>query len=475
MADSTVLSRKSMPAAVNPSEAPTKAQMEAAAGGNIALGDLYRSMTAVWPAVDAVNGPLTSDPGLASTAPSLTGMTLYPWNSGRFNTQSQSWSAVPVGNGPTLNQCCQNTTTPRSTNYAGTNLGFPCHTDFSFVADTAKVIVAYYQTTTGMAALGVATSNHEVQVFAEHEGRMKGIREMPATWPNGSTSNQMFYRVLTFSEARRREFRVMLSVGCWLAGVYIDTGGFIYKAPNRPVLMGCFGDSWAEGAGNVWSSVGGNGSVYGVTWPTGCSLLYSNTAIQYAIATGFAVIIGHQGGTGYFNANGSGLAATSTAMGFTPFASQGQVDNFWTTWGTKFPMAGVFGGYNDGTLGGTPYNTTYQTQATAAYNRLFAKDPTMPVLVEGIQCKAVTVGDFRDLSNQGLAAAVAALKAAGKTMYFIDNIIDRNYVDIWTADIGPDGLHPTVKGGDNIGQIRAKESATFLVPRSRVLAMQTAP
>jgi hypothetical protein len=74
-----------------------------------------------------------------------------------------------------------------------------------------------------------------------------------------------------------------------------------------------------------------------------------------------------------------------------------------------------------------------------------------------------------------MLAAVNALRASyPNVMPFINNIADRNYVDIWTADIGPDGLHPTVKGGNNIGQIRAKESATFQISRDWVDATLTA-
>lgn len=462
-------SKAHFPAATVDADPASKGYVDNASVGTVALGELYRPMLGVWPAVDATNGPLTADAGITGTAPSLTGMTYYPWSSGKLNAQSQNWVAVPASNGPTSGQCCQNITTNRGNNYASTGIGFPCHSDFSFVADTAKVIVAYYQTTTGMAALGVATSNHEVQIFAELEGELKAIRDVPASWPSGSGGNQMYYRVLTFKEARRREFRVLLSVGCWLAGVYIDTGGLITKAPNRPVLVGCFGDSWAEGVGNVWSSFGGNGAAAGVTWPSGCSLLYSNSAIQYSIATGFAVIIGHQGGTGYIGTNGSGVDVDDAAtLGFTSFCSQNQVDFFWSTFGSRHPMAGVFGGWNDG----TSYSTaTYQARADKVYRKLLAKDATIPILVEGIQGKSVTAGDGRDLANTGLANAVALLKVAGFNMCgFVDNIGDQNYVDIGSANIGPDGLHPTVKGGNEIGVNRAKRSAAFTVPRSRVIA-----
>jgi hypothetical protein len=474
MATSTVLSRKSNPPGVNPSDTVTKSQLDAAAGGNPTLDELAEPMDGVWPAVDATNGPLTADAGITNTTPSFTGLTLWSWNSGRFNTQSQNWVAVPSSNGPTTNQCCANVTTSRGS-FGSTGIGYPCLSDFWFTADTTKIIVAYWQYTGYAAGTGVTTSHHEVDIFAEHEGHMKGIRSTPAIWPHGSGGNQMFYRVVTFKEARRRDFRIILSAGCWLAGVYVDSAADIQKASNRPVLLGAFGDSWGEGAGNVWNSFGGNGSVYGVTWPTGASALRSNTAVQYAIATGFAVINMHQGATGPF-ANNSGISFTATGTGFSPFCSTSQVDFFWTTFGSRYPCAGIFGGWNDGTLPGTPYLTNMQTRYTAMIQNLLNKDPDIPVMTEGIQCKSIVAGDARDLSDQGMKAAVDAFRAAGKTniMPFISNITDRNRVDIGAADLGPDGLHPTVKGGDHIGRNRAKKSATYQISRARVTQILSA-
>ena len=252
------LSRIAVPTAVAGSEPSTKAQTDAGAGGTITLGETYDPMTGVWPAVDATNGPLTADAGPTNTAPSFTGLTLYAWSSGVFNTQSQNWLAVPASNGPAANQCCANVTTNRG-QYGSSGIGFSSHSDFGFSADTAKVILAYWVNTATLS--GVSTPNHETQVFVEHEGRMKGIRSMPAVWAHASGGgNQMFYRVLTFKEARRRRFRVMMSANCWLAGVYVDTDANIQKSKNLPFWMS-FGDSWAEPNNNVYASVGGNGAV----------------------------------------------------------------------------------------------------------------------------------------------------------------------------------------------------------------------
>jgi len=456
------LSRQAVPTAVGSAEPTPKAQSDAAAGGYITLGETYDPMTGVWPAVDATNGPLTADAGATATAPSFTGLTLYSWNSGVFNLQSQNWVAVPTVNGPAANQCCANVTTNRG-NYGSSGIGFSSHSDFGFSADTATVILAYWVNTATLN--GVSTSIHETQLFAEHEGKMKGIRSMPAFWNSGG-GNQMFYRVFTFKEARRRRFRVMMSANCWLAGVYVDTAANIQKTKNLPFWLS-FGDSWAEPNNNVFASVGGNGAVAGTTWPNTCSLLYSSTDVQFAIATGHAIAQCHHGGTGWVVNNG-GVNATTDTPGFSPFLSISQWNFSWNLWGAKKPMVFVAGGWNDGTTSAGVYQATVQ----AGFNRVTASDPLAPIMAAGIQDKAIVAGDGRDLSNTAIGLAVAATPQA---IGFIDQ--SRNWPiasGIPAADIGPDGLHPTVKGGDEIGQNYAKQAARFQISRTRYLQMTTA-
>jgi len=122
-------------------------------------------------------------------------------------------------------------------NYGSSGIGFSSHSDFGFSADTATVILAYWVNTATLN--GVSTSIHETQLFAEHEGKMKGIRSMPAFWNSGG-GNQMFYRVFTFKEARRRRFRVMMSANCWLASECISPYIRSQNAasPNAPAVLG---------------------------------------------------------------------------------------------------------------------------------------------------------------------------------------------------------------------------------------------
>jgi hypothetical protein len=471
MATGYSLSKQVIPPGTASNEVTTVGELNALAGGFVTLDSLAEDMLGVWPAADAVNGPLLVDSAITNSAPSFTGLSLVPWNSGRFNTQSENWLAVPASNGPTLNQACQNTTTPRG-NYGATGIGFPCHTVTTFVVDTAKIIVAYWVCNTSM--VGVTTPHHEVALFAEHEGKMKGLREAPAVWPHGSGGgNQIFYKSFTLEEAREREFELWLSSNCWFIGVYIDTGADIQKAPNRPLLISAHGDSWGEGDGNVFSAFGGNGSEAGVGF-LNCSLLYSNTALMYRMATRFATIISHQGGTGPF-ANNGGISFTSTSTGFSPFGSTSQVNFMWNTFGggsgnDRNPCAGIFGGWNDGTTSGAPYLSLAQTRYTDIINNFLNKNPSMPILTEGIQCKSIGVGDARDLSNQGMLAAVNAFRAAGKinVLPYINNILDRNYVDIATSYFGPDTIHERIRGAQHTGINRHKKSANYKIPSTWV-------
>lgn len=464
MATSTVLSRKGMPPAVNPTDAMTKAQGDAGAGGYITLGETYRPMRGTWPPVDATNGPLTADAGLTNVAPSFTGMTLYPWNSGKFNVQSQNWVAVPASNGPATNQCCANVTTNLGT-YGSTGIGYSSHTDFGFIADTVKVVVAYWVSNSAMP--GVNTSQHEVQIFAD-DGQMKGIRSAPALWAGGSGGgNQLFYRVVSFSQAHRRRFRVWMSSNCWLAGVYVDSDADIKKAPNLPFCLD-FGDSWEAPSGNVFSSVGGNGSIAGVTYPGSASLLYSNAGLQWALSTGWAVALCNQPATGWVVNNASGISATTNSPGFTSFLSISQWLYSFNLWGSHKPLVRVNGMWNDGdTPVSAPILTNYQAVVQAGFKRVTDSDSETPILVAGCQQKSITPGAGRDLCNSGIAAACAATP---QVIGFI-NQINNWSGDIPAKNIGPDGLHKTMCGAEEVGDNYARQSAPFQILRTRLNQM----
>lgn len=482
MATGVELSRRQPVAPL--SDADTARRIDSGSGGSggsgkVTRASLYRNMRGVWPAADVTNGPLTVDSGITSTSPSTSGMRFVQWDSGKFNTQSQNLVAVPSSNGPASGAACQNTTTDRG-NFGSSGIGTPCHTDVSFVTDSAKIIPVYWQNPTGSA--GVNTSYHEVQIFAEIEGQMKGIRRMPAAWPGGAASNQTFWRPVSFLEAKSREITVMLSANCWLMGVWIDSTANIMKAPNRPLLDAFHGNSWGEPNGNVFSFFGGNGAVVGVGFNQ-ASLLYSCVPIQNRLTSGAAAILCNQGGTQWVNANGSGISRDdATTKGFTSTWSQNQVNFLWSTFGSRYPTAIAIGNYNDGdnpVAGtGTTLRNNYRDVVLYAIDKLVTRFTTggpalakIPIILGGGEPKLAVAGANRDLTNLGIldAGALRPNNVIGTFNFFLDWPTSTTTADI-TPKLGPDGLHPLVGGAEAIGDNQAKRMGAFLMDSTWVNA-----
>lgn len=455
------------------SDVPTSGAMTAAAGGKVTLGSLMKPIKDVWPVPDGTNGPLLTDPGQTITAPSTTGMTYYRWDSGKFNTQSQNWVAVPSSNGPAADAACQNVTTDRGDNYGSTGIGFPCISDFWFTAATTKMYLQYWG---NPYTSGVNTSHHEVDIFVEHNGQLKSVRSMPAVYATGQATNQIFYRVVTFKEARSREFRIGMSANCWFMGVWIDTGANIFKGPNKP-LLALHGNSWGEGGGNVFSTFGGNGGSAGVTWPTGCSLLRSNIAYMLGLATGFAVIICNQGGTQWINANGGITATDPTGKGFSPMLSANQVNNLVSKFGARGPIVMAPGNYNDGDNPvAAPIRDNYRNVVLGGIDRTVAGftaigKPTVPIILGGGEPKLAVAGSNRDLTNKGIldAGLLRPNNCLNMSEFFLDFPTSATTGDI-TPQLGPDGLHFRVDGCDGMSHDWAQRIAPLQVDRTWINA-----
>lgn len=469
MAGGLALNQIDFPPSSGDEDVMSRAEVMAASGGQITYGSLMENIKGVWPAPDPTNGPLLADPGIVGTAPSFTGLDYWQWNSGKFNTQSQHWvdqngTGTPAGR-------CMNVTTPRGIpSGAPAGTGFPAHLSTSFVANTAKIIIAYYYV-----SAFTYTDYHECHLWAtEANGKLSQIRQTPATWPSGGGSSQMFYRVVTFKEARRRRFKLWLQAGCFFAGIYVDAGARVEKAANRPVLAISDGDSWRDGFGNVFAAFGGNGSVGGVAWPTNCSSLLSNMSLQFELNTDFAVALIAQGGTGFFNAGGPFTDPTLTADGVTPFLSASRVNSLWNFWGAKYPTIWCAGGWNDG--GGTsPYLANYRQRVLDAIDRVRAKgaangQPDVPIIMTGCQPKLLTAGDARDLGNQGQKAACDL-----RGVPFLDQAFTNWNGQIPDRYIGPDGLHPNVFGAEDQGAYDARQWAPLKLSSGRVLQTLAAP
>lgn len=320
----------------------------------ITLGSLMHPMTDAFPAVDATNGPLTADTGITAGSPSTTGRTLFRWDSGVFRTQGMNWVAANTAANTSGQSAAINASTPRKYTY-GTSQGFPYESnhDFAFVTDAPTVTVWYWHWT------GYSGSNyHDMRWMVEDGGRLKQVRgNVGLMMPSTSTAGGGFYsRTLTFKEARERQHRIMLPANCFVVGVYIDTLATIRKAANVPMML-MNGDSWQEPNGNVLASpIGG-------AYPTG-TFRTAGFAQEYAIATGFVTALIAQGGTGEFNCNDGAARARgyANAVGESVFHGDARIADAWAKFGAGAPIWRDMGGWNDGDLPGSPFQSNYQSR-----------------------------------------------------------------------------------------------------------------
>jgi len=431
--------------------------------GRLFIADLLKPMKGYWPAPDAVNGPILSDTGMVAGTPSPTGVTLYPFNSGVFNTQSQNWVTMPVGTWQNNSgfPACANATTPRFTTW-DVNEGLPqeSNLDTGFVSDSPVVTIVYmhyvhYET----------RQYHDMQLWAEDDtGAMKKITQLPKT---GSTANGIAYRTITFKEAREREFRLMLPWNCHFIGIYVGNLYTVRKSPNK-LLIATNGDSWNEPSGNVLQTPIGGG------WPTGT---YQTYGLSQAIAeaTGAAVILTAQGGTGYFNVNNAARNEeyVMSLGGGSVFMSKSRMDFLAETFGDRYPLLWTIGGWNDGSLPPDPVRTTYAARVTSGINRAVAavaaataNAVNLQLLFSGIQSVSITNGDDRYLANLGIQDAVASADP-DNVIGFIDQI------GMWPNttmsghrgnNVGPDTLHLHAKGADMVANWNLAAAKTKSIP-----------
>lgn len=440
--------------------------------GRIVLGPKMKPMKETWPAPDPDNGPLTADSGLVLGAPSTTGMTLYPWNSGVFNTQSQNWVTMPVGTWQNNSgfSACANASTPRWTTW-DVNEGLPqeSNLDTGFITDSTTVTIVYmhyvhYET----------RQYHDLQVYADHDGVMKKITNLPKT---GSSANGLTYRTLTFKEAREREFRLLLPWNCHFIGIYIGNPHAVRKSPNKLLFAGN-GDSWGEPSGNVLATpIGG-------AWPTGT---YQNFGMWQAFieATSAAVILLNEGGTGYFNVGGTARSEEYFASlgGGNTFMSKLRMEDFAAKYGDRYPILATVGGWNDGTLVTGDVRANYAARVTSGMNRAVdafeavnGRDD-LQMLFAGIQPVSITPGDARDLSNEGIRDACASADP--------DNVIGFiNLMDMWpNTGMGgqrgnnvnsSDTIHLHAKGAEMVANWLLADIQNMSIPADYYQGMLTA-
>ncbi len=434
----------------------------------IALGSLMRPMKGVWPAPDNTNGPLTGDTGIASGTPTTTGMTLYGWDSGAFNTQSQHWVVTPTGTGQNTSgySACINASTPRFYTYGYMqNQPQESNIDFSFVTDSTKVTIMYYRNNSYQ---NFNYPNHQdMQVYAEYQGEMRKLNQLPITYSGGSG---IYYRTLTMLEARTLEYRVMLPMDCWLIGVYINTTASIRKAPNKPFII-TNGDSWNEPSGNaIKDPVGG-------AYPTG-TYRVAGLSQMIAEATGFAVALCAQGGSGEFNVN-DGVSHDQTyvsSTGMSTFHGQSRIDDMSAKFFARSPIVWTIGGWNDDTLAGVPYRTNYRDRVVAGIDRMVAAKSDIQLMYSSVQPVSITPGDAHELGALGQADACAL--RPNNVIGFI------NQMPMWPnttmsgqrgANVNStDTIHLHIKGSEMVANWNLAEAAKFTIPLDYYNAMLAA-
>lgn len=379
---------------------------------DIVLGSLMKPMKGLH-VIDATNGPITGDTLIQSGAPSTTGRTLYPWNAGCYNTQSQYWAAAPDGTGfnDSGMSACVNNLGARV--YGSTSMdGYPLESniDFGFITEALSVTVVYFN-------YGGATGNgyHDNQIYVEDTatGNLKKMTQMPAT----KTATGLQYRTISFKEAREREFRVMLAMNSWFVGVYIESPYTIRKSANK--LMFCVnGDSWNEPWGSVLATpVGG-------AYPTG-TYRVAYTPQMLAEATGAAVANAAQSGTGYFNA-GSGASKEEvdiynqgTFNNCSVFFGKSRIDNIIGKIGPRNPIFFTIGGWNDGAITGS--QSAYATRVASGISRIITAKADIQLLFAGIEPVSSAYQTNHQNDNNGIRDAITAAPQA--------NIV--GFIDMW--------------------------------------------
>lgn len=368
------------------------------------LGSTMQPMSELHPAVDAVNGPLTANTFITAGSPSLTGRIFYAWSSGVFRTQGMNWVSAATPANTSGYSAAINASTPRVWNY-GTSNGFPMESnhDFAFITDSQTVTIFYFHMNVYTAA-----NYHDVRIFAEHDGRMKHIRDsggkgLPMT---NTAGGGLYYVTLTMQEAREKQYRVMLPSNCYFIGALVDTQATIRKAPN--VFFALYnGDSWGEPNGNVLASpIGG-------AYPTG-TFRTAGICQELTIASGWVWGEIAEGGTGEFNCNNSAstLPSFTSGLGESVFHGDTRINDAWTKFGAGSPLVCTIGGWNDADLPGVPYQANYKARVQAGINSWKAKSAGIKLMYATIQpVDQVGAGGTGALTTGRLGSLLGQLEA----------------------------------------------------------------
>jgi hypothetical protein len=341
-------------------------------GGSIPLMSQWRPELSRMPAVSP-SGPLVADSGIlsgdlpTSSAPPLlnqTGMRFIPWNAvdsinaqPLFNYQGMVPAPAPTGIQAAAGRTCLlNACTPR---FFNGNAGQYYNGNQSIRVGVAgqKVVFVFYVGQGQITATGI--DNH---IMVEHEGENKHLNSSNSATDglprNVSGGSGVYRRELTHIDHRYREHRLIMGANCYFIGMWVETLSTIQRPKNRPQCFVAGVDSWNDAL--TWFSSPG------YAWPRGDWQCLPPCVVG-SFYTGMAGGTDAQGGTGEYNPNGTPGGDLATYNGNRSSAAWSDSRVNWRVnwWSSQFPIFLDIGGWNDGSLMTTPYQSTYKARVAA--------------------------------------------------------------------------------------------------------------
>ncbi|QOP64400.1 hydrolase [Gordonia phage Orla] len=415
----------------------------------VTLESLYRPVLGTLPA-----SVVTSDQYVANVPGDYASGWGTRWDkAGAFNYQGQNMQAVSAGN-PAAGAFNPTSGRQRSN---GTPVSSVIDLEFVFTGDKLDLM---FQT------FGYFDS----QVYVEHEGAMRKIRDLPLT---GNVDGIVF-RSIRFAEVATRRIRVILPV-CYFIQVVHEQSAIVTASPDRPLLV-TTGDSYMEPVGAYNAGSARSFITYGI--------------IEALIeATGFAVARCSQGGTGYFNDGTGGKSTSPTgALGTSPFFSNARKGVYSEYLGsTVKPLLFLVNGtINDGQLSGTDGNAS----ATNQKNVLLEGLGSIALFDTRVSLVIVSPEPYNDSYASGFQATnrLGQIDAVNTYRPSMQNGATLTYLDASNPDrpwftgtgsernpagspqavlTGADGIHTNYYGAQFYGRRIAAELRKVLVPADR--------
>lgn len=397
------------------------------------IRDDYSAFGGVFPATEVAQDAYFYDNGPTD----YTAMTGTLWNSPNLNTQGNNLVAANP-EVPAIG--CTNKSTNRTVGSI---------VDIEFILDGDKFGIHFQ-------GFGYVDS----QVWVEHDGVMKRIRDTPLVGDNDG----FIFRQITFTSRARRRIRFTLPYLFFIQIIH-EGNAVLRRSPDRP-LMVTTGDSYVDASTALNAGSAKTFSTFGI----------NDALIE---CTGFAIARQGQGGTGYFN-NGTGAASDALGPGGTSrFFSTDRLDTIKALGVGSISYLLVNGTINDGELSGG--RAGMRARALEGFEAVSDWDPGISIIVLGPEAlNDPPAGGASDLNRQGLMDAVAEhpqcvgfldVSKPGLAWWFgTGTEADPNTWDAQSKLVGMDGVHGNYDLYALYGRNTADEMGDFDVPAVRTVA-----